>query len=353
MSHIEMTLSSSRLKLAKGTGAVTASVTNTAAKPQRIVLRAFGGRFVSPAKPGDGGVPAEAGKAPVRAPAGSHRAGLPLPDEPPDPTKWVTIDENLRSIAAGATEQYTVSFDSKDAPGGTYSVKLNAYSADEPPEANSGPVLSLELAVPAKPVEPKPNKFPWWIAAVAAVLVVAVAVVAFLLWPRKTEVPLLTGGTLEQAQQALAEANLGMKPDPVEAPDTPGTVLSQDPQAGEKVEPESIVTVGFAVEQTVEMPNVVGSPAGAARSGLLDTGLAVNFDGASNCTFNQPNCSVIGQLPEAGTRIPIGSTVLLTLGLDTLPTPTFTVPGNICEIIFCETLGPIDLDRFRLPDFGG
>lgn len=342
MSQIEMTLSSSRIKLEDGTGAVTASVTNTASKPQRVVLRVFGGEFVSPPQPA-------AGDTTESEPPPSHHPRVPQPDPPPDPAGWATIDESLRTIPAGATEQYAVSFDAKSAPGGTYSVKLNAYSADEPPEANSGQVLTLELVVPAQPVKPEPKKFPWWILAAAAGLVVVIAVVVFFLWPRKTEVPLLTGGTLQQAQAALVEAGLGGQFNPVESTEPPETVLSQDPEAGTEVEPESIVTVGFAVEQTVEVPNVIDQPAGAARSGLEDSGLRVALNPASTCSINDSGCIVRGQLPEGGERVPVGSTVMLTISPFVF---TFPWPTDVCTVIFCERLNVDELERIELPDLG-
>jgi hypothetical protein len=347
MSQIEMTLSSSNIRLENGTGAVTASVTNAAAKPQRVVLRVFGGEFLSPPEP-DAGAGAGATTEPELPPP-SHRPSVPLPDPPPDPSGWATIEESLRTIPAGATEQYAVAFEAKSAPGGTYSVKLNAYSADEPPEANSGQVLTLQIVVPAQPVKPEPHKFPWWIVAVAAGLVVVIAVVVFFLWPRKTEVPLLTGGTLDQAQAALVAANLGGAFNPVESTEPPETVLSQDPEAGAQVEPESIVTIGFAVEQTVEVPSVLNQQAAAARSGLADIGLQVVLNPASTCNINDSACIVRGQLPEAGERVPVGSNVMLTISPFVF---TFPWPVDTCGFVFCHTLEPGELGRVKLPDFG-
>lgn len=335
-SQIEMTLSSSTIRLENGTGAVTASITNTGAAAQRVVLRVFGGTFIAPPKAQAG----EGGSGPVTEPT-PHAPGTPAPEETPDPAGWATIEESLRTIPAGATEQYSVTFTAGPAPGGTYAVKLNAYSADEPPESKSGQTLALELVVPARPAKPKSRKFPWWIAA-AAGLVAVVAAVAFFLWPRNTEVPALAGSTLVQAQEALAKAGLGGKFNPVESSETPDVVLRQDPAAGARVEPGSVVTLDFAVVQTVVVPNVFNQPAGAARSGLEDSGLKVVLNPASSCTINEAGCKVRGQLPKAGETVPVGSTVMLTIGNLTF---TFNPPLNVCKIVFCPTLEAKDLGK--------
>ena len=95
----------------------------------------------------------------------------------PDPSSWVTVTDALREIGPGATEQFLLAVDTAAAgavPGGTYAVKVNAYSADEPPEANSGPVLDLQITVPATAAEKPKGWFRWWMAAVAAALVAVV-----------------------------------------------------------------------------------------------------------------------------------------------------------------------------------
>ena len=321
--QLEMTLSSASVKLANGTGAVTASVTNTAAQPQRVVLRVFAGAFVAPPKTDT----RNDGTASDIAPT-PHGPRTPEPTEPADPADWATIDESLRTIAAGATVQYTVSFNASSAPGGTYSVKLNAYSADEPPESKSGQTLSLELILPATPAGPKPRKFPWWMVAAAAGLVAVIVVVAFILWPRNTEVPELTGGTLEQAQKALADAGLGGQFVPIESTETPDTVLSQTPGAGTEAKKASTVIVDYAVPQSVEVPDFVNLRAGLARSAFADLGLFVVSHSTSTCNFNQGTCLVRVQSPPAGATVPVGSTVVVTLSLRSkfqTPVPLFTI----------------------------
>lgn len=223
MSRIEMTLSAGSITLEQGVGAVTASVTNTAAESQRVVLRVYDGNGTAPPVP-------------------------PATGERLKPAGWATIEESLRIIPAGATEQYKVEFDAKGAPSGTYSVKINAYSADEPPEANSGEVLGFEIAIPPTKEAAKPKGFPWWMVAAGAGLLVAIGVVVFFMWPRGTEVPQVADGTLSRAVELLEKAELQPKVQTVESDRTPDTVLTQDPPAGTKVERESLVSLDVAIE---------------------------------------------------------------------------------------------------------
>lgn len=138
MSDIALTLSSPAVHLVNGTASLAISVTNSATTPQRIVLGAFA----------DGANP-----------------------EGPSFTK---IDRSLRTLGAGSTEQYVANFDTGKAPGpGDYGVKFIAYSADGAPEdyADQGQVVTLTVPAPAAAVAAK--KFPWWIVAVGAVVVIA------------------------------------------------------------------------------------------------------------------------------------------------------------------------------------
>ncbi|MBB5639939.1 hypothetical protein [Cryobacterium roopkundense] len=137
MKKLSMTLSSQNVALTDGTGTLAASVTNLADAAERVVLGAF----------------------PVGPPNSlSGSTGATIPDA-------------LRTIEAGATEQYTVKFDTTGATAGTYSVKIMPYGADQPPEdyAELGSVVNL--VVPD--TKHDGTRFPWWIVAiVAAVLIV-------------------------------------------------------------------------------------------------------------------------------------------------------------------------------------
>jgi hypothetical protein len=166
---ITMTLSSADVTLSAGRGSLTASVTNASATPERVVLGAFtaGSALPSAAAQASASAPASV---PASAPAGPAPAN-PDAEVATKPT-WTTIDRPLRTIGAGATEQYEVSFDTTGADPGTYQVKLLPYSADEAPEDYADLGVVVRLVVPAeKVVPPPPKRFPWWIAVLAAVVV--------------------------------------------------------------------------------------------------------------------------------------------------------------------------------------
>lgn len=167
MNSITLNLTSTSLTAAAGPVTLTATVTNSATVPARIVLGAF----------------AAAGGA-TPAPRG------PQPGPAADPLAWTSIDRPLRTVPPGSTEQYTVSF--APPPGtaaGQYVVRFIAYDADRPPEEFSDQAQHVELVVPARPATPPPG-IPWWVWAAAAALVVVIGVVAFLVLRPSGEPPL-------------------------------------------------------------------------------------------------------------------------------------------------------------------
>lgn len=157
MSTIALTVTATTVTTADGRATLTASVTNSATVPARIVLGAFG-------------------------PAGAATAA--------GGTAWTDIERPLREIGPGATEQYTITF----APGtevgaGTYPVRFIAYSADQAPEEHADQAKQVDVVVPATTTPVKPP-FVWWPWAVAAALVLVAGVVGFIvLRPNGPPVP--------------------------------------------------------------------------------------------------------------------------------------------------------------------
>jgi hypothetical protein len=158
MSVLSLTLTVTEVAAARGApSTLTASVTNAATVPARVVLAAFG---------------PQAGAGPAAGAAA-----------------WTVVDRPLRQLAPGATEQYTVTVTPPaDAPAGDHVVRLIAYDADRPPEEYSDQAQQVRVTVPAAPVVTRP-RVPWWIYAVAGVLVFVVAAVAFLLLRPRTPPP--------------------------------------------------------------------------------------------------------------------------------------------------------------------
>ena len=144
MSDITTTLSSPTVSLVGGKGSLALSVTNASAEAQRVVLGAY----------------------PV-APAGG--------------VTYATIDRALRTIAAGGTEQYVVTFDTTGAPAGAHQTRFIAYSADGAPEdyADQAKIVTLEVPAESQPATKEKKRIPWLIIAIGAAVLVAVAVAVF------------------------------------------------------------------------------------------------------------------------------------------------------------------------------
>jgi len=161
MSAITLALATPTVTAGAGPVTVTAVVTNQATVPARVVLGAFG----PPGPP----------------------AGAPTPS---GPLAWTAVDRPLRTLAPGATEQYTITF--SPPPGtaaGQYQVRFIAYDADRPPEEYSDQAQHVDVVVPAQPPQPAAGGIPWWVYAVAVGLVLVIGVVAFLLLRPGPEAP--------------------------------------------------------------------------------------------------------------------------------------------------------------------
>jgi eukaryotic-like serine/threonine-protein kinase len=136
-------------------------------------------------------------------------------------------------------------------------------------------------------------------------------------------------GNLSQADAETAIAGAGLQLGTVTQETSTtvpaGTVVSQDPAAGTKVDKGSkvsfVVSTGSpspspspsptSTAAGVAVPNVYGMPSTAAASQLSAAGLTVAFRQKNN-TGQEPG-TVVKIKPDAGTVVPAGSTVLLVI----------------------------------------
>lgn len=104
------------------------------------------------------------------------------------------IDRPSRHFDPGATESVTVEITAPpEMPAGTYGFQLRMILGGGIPEEqyDDGPVVRFAVVEapppPPPPPEPKPKPgIPWWVfALIAAVVLVVIGVVAYLLWPRE------------------------------------------------------------------------------------------------------------------------------------------------------------------------
>jgi beta-lactam-binding protein with PASTA domain len=132
--------------------------------------------------------------------------------------------------------------------------------------------------------------------------------------PAQVAVPILTGKTQAEAEQALAALGLEVgtvTPQTTTNPTDVGKVLSTDPTSGAQVAKGSKVnlTVGQAPD-TVAVPPVVGLDVDRAKTTLKNAGFTVNTDQVDS---TKPAGTVTAVDPAEGTPIAPGSAVTLSV----------------------------------------
>ncbi len=309
MSEISVSLASTQVTLVNGRSSLTASVTNASASVERVVL----GVYAAP------GAAAAATAGPVV-----------------NPVSWTTVERPLREIGPGATEQYVVSFEAAAAPAGTYGLKAIAYPADRAPEEYSDRGQTLQVIVPAAPVEPPPPKRPWWIFILVAVLLAAVGGVAYYLTrpPAELAMPDVAGLSQVEARDLLVE--VGFTGTLVTATvNQPGVAqdvaVRTEPAAGEVVAPGTGITLVLATG-LVEVPDLTGARDDDAVAALEALDLVPAFSGGRPGTVTNQDRQGLA---------PFDATVTLTINPDTPPQPPCT-PWPACILP--------DLPVFEIPD---
>ncbi|MGW9414592.1 PASTA domain-containing protein [Arthrobacter cupressi] len=305
MGTITMTLSSPSVVLKDGKGSLTASVTNGTAASARVVLGAFPGGSAS--------------------------------------KTYTDVPDPLRTIAAGATEQYLVTFDTTGAAPGSYPVKLIAYSADDAPEDYADQARVVALEVPAPPTPAPTPGFPWlWvILGVVALLAVVGGVLWFLF--KDATVPPVVGKPQTEAVQLLKDAGFGTSVTEKESTEPAGTVVRQDPEGGRTVGRGSTVTLEVAVPLRTTVPAVLGATVESAKSQFAAAKIQLDFTAGSTCNkspeLSLQRCVVLGVNPDVGSRVNLNALVLVRTELRSkifIDNNTFP---NICKTTECVKLG--------------
>lgn len=170
----------------------------------------------------------------------------------------------------------------------------------------------------------------WVIAAIAIVLAIigAVAIGRFLIGGsslNSVNVPNLDGLTISQATKALTQAHLQLGAQTPEVSDRPtGTIIAQQPAAGEMLEQNQAVnvTVSNGKEQaTVPLLIALTSP-DAARIALEDAGLRLGT--VDQRASDQPAGYVLDQDPPDGTQVDAGTLVSITVSSGLVKVPNVT-----------------------------
>jgi cellulose biosynthesis protein BcsQ len=185
-----------------------------------------------------------------------------------------------------------------------------------------------------------------WVGAVAASVAILVLIFFFFgigQQKKMVGVPNILGQPMERARMTLKEVGLvvGEQLGEQSARFEPGTILRQDPQAGELLKEGSKINVVIAEKpiaaRGITVPNVVGRPLEEARALLVESGLRVAAV-REMFTNERPSGTVLDQNPRPGTLVERGGDIELTIarppkierrpGVEETSRTKFSLPGD-------------------------
>lgn len=272
------------------------------------------------------------GESPVSV-AYQHVSEQPAPPSQLDSQVTPQVDAVvLRALAKSPDQRYQTAAEFKaDVDRAIVGAPVTApVPAVVAPEATAMmPAVADTPPPPPTGEDEKKKKSPWvWVGVIVAVLLLAVGAIALAntlfggTEAEKVQVPRVVGQTLTEAENTLNAAGLRLGTETAETSDKPeGTVLSQDPTAGEALEKGQgvDVTVSGGPGQTV-VPNVVGmtSPENAAKQLELSK---LKLGSVDSRDSDQPQGYVLSQSPDQGKNVDVGTSVNITVsnGLVTVP----------------------------------
>lgn len=129
---------------------------------------------------------------------------------------------------------------------------------------------------------------------------------------REAKVPNLVGKPLAEVKSTLEGLGVEFTEVQKDSSKTPGTVLSQKPAAGVKVQPGTAVELTIAALPLIEVPAVTGKYLNKAKTLLKDSGLDAGDIKRIEHEEHGENY-VLRQDPAAGAMVPFGTTITLTV----------------------------------------
>ncbi len=151
--------------------------------------------------------------------------------------------------------------------------------------------------------------------------------------PGLITVPSAVGLTDVAARQALVNAGLQVTEVRVFSGQAPGTVIAQNPTAGDKVASNQRVRINVSKgTRTAVVPNAVGLSDTAARNSIVSAGFRAT---ETRVPSTQPTGTVIAQSPAAGSHSASGSIIRINVAAAAAPTTTPTnstgtkAPGGV------------------------
>ncbi|HWM38276.1 MAG TPA: Stk1 family PASTA domain-containing Ser/Thr kinase [Streptomyces sp.] len=148
--------------------------------------------------------------------------------------------------------------------------------------------------------------------------------------PPPVAVPDVEGDSFTEAKQELEGAGFKVDRETQESDETPGTVLTQDPNGGGKAPKNSTVTLTVAQQQTTNVPQVVGKSFDEAKAQLEALGFTVAKTEEDD--ESKPANTVLKQNPAANAELKEGGQVTLTVAKAPADQPA-TVPDVTDQLV--------------------
>jgi beta-lactam-binding protein with PASTA domain/predicted Ser/Thr protein kinase len=179
---------------------------------------------------------------------------------------------------------------------------------------------------------PPEDRRPWWrdprlIGLLVALLAVGAIIAALLLLasPAQKVVPPVVGEQLDTARTVLQNAGFQVSVVRESSSKPANTVFAQNPVGDTKADQGSTVqltvSTGPPKPGPVSVPNLVGEPLAQAQQDVAKVGLKSRV---LTQPSSQPSGTVFNQTPAAGSSVPSGSTVTLTVSNGKVTVPDVT-----------------------------
>jgi serine/threonine-protein kinase len=220
--------------------------------------------------------------------------------------------------AAGESHQFTIKIEvPASVASGKYTFRMDALDVEHTDEGLViGPEVIFSVPEPLPLPAPVPwwKKFPWWIVAVAAGVILLVVILIVLLLPRST-VPDVTKKTVNVARPTITAA--GLEPGEaffIQSTDVPkNLIIRSDPAAGQKVRKGTVVDLIVSSGTRVIIPGVTRLSESDAVKKLQQ---ACKPSPCLNVVVQRQRNkarigTVLGTVPDAGTEVDPGDTVIL------------------------------------------
>jgi hypothetical protein len=276
-------------------------------------------------------------------------------------SEWLKIaGEVERDFQARGTHQVGVRVEVPPGiPPGRYTFRLDVVSTSNPEEEfTEGPIVAAQVVASEAP---KTAGFPWWILAIAGVVVlIAGGVVAYLLFS-KAKVPDVLRTTAAQARSRLERDKFKVQFTEQHTAEEAarGTVVKQDPAPETKLRRGSVVKLTLEIrpaEPELSVPEVTGYLEDTARARLerlCEPQPCVSLQVVNEMSGSVGSAEVIRTEPAAGSPLQPGDRITLFVN-GFIRTGAIGLDGGLIEAFDLETgnSGPPDAQTDLTLDAG-